>query len=286
MLIGGGLDAWLASRTRSSGNEAAAIAKPNSPDRRILWTVLALSVALVAIVAVIFFRRASTSTPVARTFRQVWTGDEVDYWNAVSPDGRYVSYTDLQTGDLGIHDLSSGQNRTITKKGKTAQESPAWAFNAAFSPDGKFVAYWWWTDDRTNEVRVVGRDGTGQRTLLRDSDHASYELMDWSPDGKFISAVIERSNQKTDLAVISARDGSVRVLKTLGEVGTQRVAFSRDSKYLAYDAPFGKDENGDIFLISVDGKTDQRVIGYPTNEFLVGWTPRGDALVFGSDRTV
>jgi len=279
------LDAWLASRTVSNGNGSDAEAKLRPGIGGRLWIALAVLAAVSgAIVFGVIRQRSHSAQPATRAFRQVWVADEVDYWNAVSPDGRYASFTDLQTGDLGVRDLLLGQNRHVTNKGKTMQESPAWAWNAAFSPDGKSIAYWWWNDDRSNEVRVIGLDGQGQRTLLKDPERNSYGLMDWSADGKFIAAVIERATE-SDLALISPGDGSVRVLKRFTSGQPRRVAFSRDSQFLAYDAPAAPDHGGDIFLISIEGKQERPIIQYPTDEFLVGWNPRGDELIFGSDRT-
>jgi hypothetical protein len=37
--------------------------------------------------------------------RQVWKGPKVNPWgSSVSPDGRFISFTDWETGDLAIHD--------------------------------------------------------------------------------------------------------------------------------------------------------------------------------------
>jgi len=49
--------------------------------------------------------------------RQVWTGPKVNAYGAVSPDGRYLSFTDWDTGDLAIHDFVTGQDRRLTDKG-------------------------------------------------------------------------------------------------------------------------------------------------------------------------
>ena len=279
------LDAWLASRTISNGNSFETDAKSHSGIGIRLWVALAVLAAVsAAVVFAIIRQRPHPAQLATRAFRQAWAGDEVDYWNAVSPDGRYASFTDFRTGDLGVRDLVLGQNRHVTNKGKTMQESPAWAWNATFSPDGKSIAYWWWNDDRSNEVRLIGLDGQGQRTLLKDPERNSYDLMDWSADGESIAVVIEHGTE-SDLALISSRDGSVRVLKRFGSGQPRRVAFSKDSQYLAYDAPVGPDHSGDIFLISIDGKQDRPIIQYPTDEFLVGWSPKGDKLIFSSDRT-
>src|SRR5438874_2684049 len=45
------------------------------------------------------------------TTRQMWTGPKVDNSGTVSPDGRFLSFTDWETGDLAIHDLRTSQDR-------------------------------------------------------------------------------------------------------------------------------------------------------------------------------
>ena len=52
------------------------------------------------------------------TTRQVWTGREVDTYGSVSPDGRLISFTDWDTGDLALHDVTTGQNRRLTTNKK------------------------------------------------------------------------------------------------------------------------------------------------------------------------
>ena len=77
--------------------------------------------------------------------RQVWTGPKVDAYGTVSPDGRFLSFTDWDTGDLALHDFVTGQDRRLTNKG-TWQDSPAFALLSAISRDGKQVAYEWLTE--------------------------------------------------------------------------------------------------------------------------------------------
>ena len=47
-------------------------------------------------------------TPPALSLRQVWTppdgADPFENRSSISPDGRYLTYTDWTTGNLGIHD--------------------------------------------------------------------------------------------------------------------------------------------------------------------------------------
>src|SRR5688572_21191200 len=59
----------------------------------------------------------ATATAVAGIItRQVWTGPNVDTYGSVSPDGRVLSFTDWSTGDLALHDVTTGRDRRLTNK--------------------------------------------------------------------------------------------------------------------------------------------------------------------------
>src|SRR5262245_26405907 len=62
---------------------------------------------------------ASFSTEGAVT-RRVWTGPKAD-GSAVSPDGRLVTFFD-DTGNLGVHDVSNGEDRLLTSKKDSEEE--------------------------------------------------------------------------------------------------------------------------------------------------------------------
>jgi Tol biopolymer transport system component len=84
----------------------------------------------------------------------------------------------LQTGDLGVRDLVLGQNRHLTNKGKTMQESPAWAWNAARlrrSILGRAA------------LRIVPRGGGPPRELVRLKQPERFTAaFAWSPDSRWV----------------------------------------------------------------------------------------------------
>ena len=53
----------------------------------------------------------------AVSLSQVGTDPAAIPTGSVSPDGRYLSFTDSTTGDLAVHDLETGENRRLTNKG-------------------------------------------------------------------------------------------------------------------------------------------------------------------------
>ncbi len=216
--------------------------------------------------------------------RQVWTGPEMDLEGAPSPEGRYLSFVDWETGDLAIHDLETGTNRRLTNKGSW-EKSEEWAEFSRWSPDGKQIAYDWYDGKCCVDLRVIAREGGEPRTLFHNENGAWMRTYDWSPDGKEILIYREQANGPGQIMLVSAADGATRVLKTGGwPQGTMR--FSRDGHYIAYDQP--QEENApehDIFLISVDGRDEVPLVKHPAHDLLLGWPPDGKGILFASDRT-
>lgn len=165
--------------------------------------------------------------------RRVWTGPGEYVLGSVSPDGRYLSYADWATaeGALVLRDLFTGKTRQLT----SGSESAGAAYFSAISPDGKQVAYTWLTES-TGELRVVGLDGSAPRILFSNKEVGALP-MDWSPDGKCVLTTLLRirGQFQSQIALISAAGGSVRVLKTFDWMFPGKMRFSPDGRYIAYD---------------------------------------------------
>ena len=72
----------------------------------------------------------------------VWQGKPVEIGGSVSPDGRYISFTDWATGDLSLHDLATNSNRTIVAAHNAKGGSlKVFAEASAISHDGRQVAF-------------------------------------------------------------------------------------------------------------------------------------------------
>ena len=224
--------------------------------------------------------------------RQVWAGSEVDILGNVSPDGRYLSFVDWQTGDLAIREIATGTNRRVTNKGSWEQ-SPEFALFSTWAPDSRRIVYQWWTKDEIYELRVIDINNPAPRVLplsIKKDDYV--HPFDWSPDGKFILAGFFLVEPPTQLGLISADDGSVKVLKSRFDAhplerGIWGFSFSPDGKYIAYD--ISKEDRAykkkDIFLLSADGSTETQLIEHPASDTVFDWTPDGKGLLFISDRT-
>lgn len=203
----------------------------------------------------------------------------------VSPDGKSLAIQDSSSGDLAIRDIETGEIKRLTKKGNrtTAEQF----ILGQWSPDGKKIAYGWLNKDNTADLRLVGTDGSEPRILFDDKD---CEILPtgWSPDGKFILAVVRKKAAEFQVVLVSAADGSVQVLKTSPKpIDSLIMGFSRDGKYIAYDSPQKENASeNDIFLLSRDGKQEIRLAEHPAQDKFLGWLPNSNILLFSSDRAV
>jgi Tol biopolymer transport system component len=211
--------------------------------------------------------------------RRVWAGPDVHVMGSLSPDGRYLSCVDGATGDIALRDLATGKMRRLTNGGSRLEVKAS-----AISRDGKQVAYNWPIEDGYPDLRVVRVDGSAPRVLYSVKEKGFASPHDWSPDGKYILTLLYTDPMILQIALISIVDGSVRVLKTLDGLPT-KMKFSPDGRYIAYDLQQEDSGTRDIFLLAADGSREIRLIEHPADDQLLGWTPDGNHILFGSDRS-
>ena len=246
---------------------------------------------------------AVSPSPIARL---VWA-DAVDMDGSVSPDGRYLAFTDWDTGDLAVRDLTTGKNRRLTNKG-TWSESNAFALGAKFSPDGTQLAYTWY-DKRPEgpaisgmfgDLRVIRVEGGDPRVVYSNPGNGELVVGGWTPDGKAILAKLRLAEEARNsdatwpakqrpvqFVLIATSDGSLRVIKSLespsGPVGVfgvtpdgRTIAFSRISEPAS--------ATRDIFLMDVETGQETRVTTDAAAKSILDWTPDGQHLLFDMER--
>jgi hypothetical protein len=124
------------------------------------------------------------------------------------------------------------------------------------------------------------------RRIYGSEDIDTFHPTDWSPDGKSLAVRVVRKDRTSQIAIVSVQDGSFRALKTVGWRGPNKIFFSPDGKYLAYDLPASDDDvQRDVFIMTVDGSREARVVEHPAFDVAMGWSPDGSRLLFASDRT-
>jgi Tol biopolymer transport system component len=243
--------------------------------------------------------RAAAKTGSAEfSTRRVWSGPEVEIEGAVSPDGRSLTFVDMETGDLAVRDLAAGTNRRLTH----IDEKQPWSEFAMFSKwsrDGRLIAYQWYCKDDILELRVLDLSDSSVRTIHRSKSPYDWaQAFDWSPDGRRVLAAVfleatPTQGRETRVGLISIEDGSFERIEGHYETVLtssslpQGFAFSPDGRFIVYDASRSDEESGnrEIFIIELANGRESVLVEHPGYEEVVAWTPDGRGLLFTSDRT-
>ena len=180
-------------------------------------------------------------------------------WHTASSDGSTLAFQAV--GKIWIMDLPEGQPRRLTPDAfEPFEYAPAW------SPDGRFVAFTSWDDERQGRLFKVAASGGPPEQLTPEPGEYTHPV--WSPDGEEIvvvrgSGVTARgrswvANRWYDLVRVPVNGGDpVFVTKVMSPPGTLhrggkrqivRPSFGPEGR-LFY--PEQKVVDGEIFLVSV-----------------------------------
>jgi Tol biopolymer transport system component len=217
------------------------------------------------------------------TTRRILT-DASSVDGVLTADGMYIRYLDRGTGDVVQFEVASGQTSRIKNKGPWG-ERENYVEGYVFSRDGKQIAYDRYSMEGKPQLRIRNLDCSNLRTLY---DESSTLPFDWSPDAGFILALRGETDKAFQLVLISTTDGSVRVLRSIVSAPYMltRASFSPDGQSVAFSlVNEGNPPQGDIYLMTADGRNEVVVAGHPAEDELLTWTPDGRSLLFLSDRS-
>lgn len=232
--------------------------------------------------------------------RKVW--DDPPFGRP-SPDGRYLSMTNWETGNLAVRECTTGESRDVTKDAQTDHNMPRRRRASLFSiwsPDGKQLAYQWFNEGYL-ELRIIALDGGKPRVLWHDDDDEflhGIEPYNWSADGKSIVCGGNKVDDTSEILLISVADGSVRTLKSLKSTcrntsnllwGHKFMSLSPDGRYGVYSNV--KEEDGyfrDLFLMALDGSGEEIHLNTPPDGHALFpmWAPDGKTIVFACNQTI
>ncbi|MBW3566295.1 MAG: serine/threonine-protein kinase [Acidobacteria bacterium] len=270
-------------------------AAPAIRTSRRWWLVAAVAAAIaVAAAGALAFLRSGTadaSSLEARTFQQLTFDAGLEMFPALAPDGTTFAYVSSRGGNRDIY-VQRVDGRTpinITK------DSPADDDQPAFSRDGSQIAFR--SDRDGGGIFVMGATGESVRRLTDFGYNPS-----WSPDGTRLVIATERTEltprnreAMSDLWIIDTRTAEKRRLLQAGAhaiagSGADAVqpSWSPSGKRIAFWGLGDEFSNRDIWTIEADAKepveTLVRVTSDAHLDWSPTWSPRGDALYFGSDR--
>ena len=220
---------------------------------------------------------ASGSSTLA--VRRVWTGADVT--GKVSPDGRFLSFTDWGSGgNVAIRDLATGESRRLTNTGSLTGPG-GFAEPSVPSPDSKSVAYAWVNSSNGSaDLCVVGLDGSKPRVLQAAGDGVRGHIpLAWSPDSRHLLAEFEKADGTRDMMLVAVADGSTKLLKAMGKGRSPGGVFSPDGRYIAWATREG------LSLFELQTGTESPLIPDRSNHSVLGWAPDGKHILFSSERS-
>jgi len=216
--------------------------------------------------------------------RLVWDAPGANVLGAPFPDGDWISCVDPATGDLALLETATAKLRRLTHKPATAAKE--FAYFSAPSRDGRQVAYAWFNDEGFYDLRVVETQaGAAPRLLFRNAEAGFVQPTSWTPDGAWILTLFFRKDNISQIALVPAAGGPVRVLKSLPWVYPKKMDISPDGRWIAYDSfPGERPGPRDIFLLALDGSRASAVVEGPAEDVFPVWSPDGREMLFASDR--
>ena len=213
----------------------------------------------------------------------MWADSDTNALGAPSPDGRYLSFVD-SSGNLAIRDLTSASSRTLTADAGGPPPGQ-FAYFSIFSRDSRRIAYAWFNEQGFYELRILDIDGGEPKTLYRNPEAGFVQPTAFSPRGDEILTLLFRRDNVSQIAVVSAHDGSARVLRSLDWFYPKKIDLSPDGRFVVFDSIDAAESAArDIHILALDGSHHGRLTDSPANDLFPLWTPDGKGVVFGSDR--
>jgi len=228
------------------------------------------------------------STPMV--LRRVWGAKELALRGlSVSADGSYLTYIDWAgTNDVMVREVATGEVERLTYDG--VDEPYETADDARISPDGRQVAYGWYSEQNAAynymELRLIRRGERTPRLLYRSVDCGALEPSSWSPDGEEVFFFCFGMDGAQRLMSVAVEDGTVRVVKDFGSLRVTQAVVATEGRYAAYAVPVDQQgQNRDIFVADLESGTTTPLVRHPADDYLLGWSPDGRYVLFASDRS-
>jgi Tol biopolymer transport system component/DNA-binding winged helix-turn-helix (wHTH) protein len=206
-----------------------------------------------------------------------------------SPDGRWIVFADETANSLERNSKERGPNvlylispETLETRQLTVPVGHDFGdAAAAFSPDGKTIAFVHTTAESHDEICTIPVTGGSPRTIVTKGLWTNG--LTWTADGK--SIVFDRSFQGGfSLWQVSVSSGEMRHLD-LPSDGINLLEPTVLQDRLAYEAHHAMDTIGRVRLGSRQMENPQMPLASTRNERVGRYSPRGERVAFISDRT-
>src|SRR5258706_5281296 len=214
---------------------------------------------------------ADISTLMPRT---VNVGNNISNFD-ISPDAKRTVFE--ARGELFSIPAENGVIINLTKTSGAVEGNPAW------SPNGKWLAYW---SDESGENEIWLRDNTtGQAKKITDFTKGMGWNLSWSPDSKKIVFI----NDLQEIKLLNVTDKSAETIDhttdlTFSNLQGFGVSWSPDNKWIAYSKGT-ENLNNAIYLYSIENKKLHKATSAYYNDANPVFEPTGKYLFFTTDRS-
>lgn len=269
---------------------AAPVAAPDTAVRARSPRLRAIGLAAIVVaaaVAFVFGERATNDGPVSIPLlsldlareRPLTSAAGWELGPALSPDGRWLAHTEIDTPDgpsrLVVSELDGGGRRVVIETEGASNARPV------FSPDGSELAFRRVASERCSVV--VGAVLTlATRTIAECATVMSG--IDWSADDRLVYTAPAREGQAPGLAIVTLATGESDVLTqpSLAEGADADPRFTPDGRRVSFARGRGSDRA--VYAVARDAPQTVEVL-FPGDNLIQGhaWTPDGRTLVVATD---
>jgi dipeptidyl aminopeptidase/acylaminoacyl peptidase len=212
--------------------------------------------------------------------RQLLKSNDRQASPAFTRDAKEIVYEQDKGGDE-LYDLyavsvAGGEPRNLTNTDKTSESGPL------FSKDGKWLAFGSKEKvESSTNVAVMEWPAGKPRLLTHEKDpKASWDVVDWSPDGRYLYAVREVGTDDADVYRVDVTTGTAENLTAHpGKVLMLASEVSPDGKTLLMTSN-EKGGYANVALLDVVSKKKRWVTDTQWEAHAGGFSPKGDTFTY------
>ena len=205
-----------------------------------------------------------------------------EFLPSFSPDGSQVAFCwdgeKQDNYDLYVKSISTGAQLRLTN-------TPTWEFGAAWSPDGRYLAFMRVEMGLVPGVFLVSPLGGPERKV----GQAFWPTMAWSPDSRWL-AVVDSEGPQLSIFILSIDSGQKRkITSPPAGLADMYPAFSGDGRTLAFSRA-SSPTSADLFVVGLSGDgapegEPHRLTADSAQNNSPVWTADGREILFCSTRS-
>ncbi|MGD9345009.1 MAG: Tol-Pal system beta propeller repeat protein TolB [Candidatus Aminicenantes bacterium] len=195
-----------------------------------------------------------------------------DYMPAWSSDGQSVAYTSYRQGRAGLYILNIYEGKQIEVQNRGTN------FGAAFSPDGKKIAFCSTLEEGNSEIYVANSDGSSIKRLTFNK--AIDTAPSWSPTSREIAFTSDRGGTP-QIYIMDAEGSNVRRV-SFGGSYFDGPAWSPAGDMIAYVSRV--DLVFDIYVLNLRTNQTIKLTESNARNESPSWSPDGRHIIFSSNR--